>query len=80
MAETEYRARAAELLARSRLEQDPQVAETLEAVAVCFQQLADCPPLAVEFEFPHQGLFARQGSATSDPRGARSSFLRERIC
>jgi hypothetical protein len=41
------------------LERDPEVAETLEAVAECFQQLADSPPLAVEFEFPRTGLFAR---------------------
>ena len=59
MAEKEYRARAAELRAQSNLERDPEVAETLEAVAECFQQLADSPPLAVEFEFPRTGLFAR---------------------
>ena len=57
MAEKDYRARAAELLAQSKLEPDPEVAETLEAVAECFQQLADSPPLAVEFEFLRQGLF-----------------------
>lgn len=56
MAEKEYRARAAELFAQAKLEQDPEVAETLEAVAECFQQLADSPPLAMEFEFPRQGL------------------------
>jgi len=59
MAEKEYRARAAELHEQARLEQDPEVAETLEAVAECFQQLADSPPLALEFEFPRQGLFHR---------------------
>ena len=58
MAEKEYRARAAELRAQSKLERDPEVAETLEAVAECFQQFADSPPLAVEFEFPRTGLFA----------------------
>ena len=44
---------------QSKLEQDPEVAETLEAVAECFQQLADSPPLALEFEFPRDGLFPR---------------------
>ena len=57
MAEKDYRARAAELLAQSKLEPDPAVAETLEAVAECFQQLADSP--ALEFEFLRQGLFLR---------------------
>jgi hypothetical protein len=56
MAEKEYRARAAELFAQAKLEQDPEVAETLEVVAEGFQQLADSPPLAMEFEFPRQGL------------------------
>ena len=57
MAEKDYRARAAELLAQSKLEPDPEVAETLEAVAECFQQLADSP--ALEFEFLRQDLFLR---------------------
>ena len=56
MANKDYRARAAELLARAKLERDPEVAETLEVVAECFQQLADSPPLALEFQFPREGL------------------------
>jgi hypothetical protein len=56
MAAQEYRARAAELLAQSKLERDPEFAETLETVAACFRQLADTPTLPLEFEFPRTGL------------------------
>ena len=59
MAEKEYRARAAELLAQSKLERDPEIAQTLQVVAECFQQLANSPPLALEFEFPRKGLLLR---------------------
>jgi len=59
MAAQEYRARAAELLERSELEQDPEVAETLKTVAACFQQLADAAPLPLEFEFQRSGLFVQ---------------------
>ena len=60
MAATEYGARAAELHAQAKLEQDPEVAEMLETVASCFDQLADTPAIAVEFfEFPRGRLFPR---------------------
>jgi hypothetical protein len=52
MATDDYRARAAELLARSKLERDPEVADLLETIADGFQQLADTPPLPIEFNFP----------------------------
>jgi len=57
MANDHYRARAAEVLAQSKVEQDPEVVAMLEAVAGCFQQLADTPALPVDFEFPRGGLF-----------------------
>jgi hypothetical protein len=38
MAADDYRARAAELLARSKLERDPEVADLLETIARGFQQ------------------------------------------
>jgi hypothetical protein len=56
MAEDQYRARASELLAQSKIEQDPEVAAMLEAVAACFQQLADTPTLPLDFEFPRKGM------------------------
>jgi hypothetical protein len=59
MAEDQYRARATELLAQSKLEQDPEVAAMLEAVGVCFQQLADTPTLSIDFELPRKGMFFR---------------------
>lgn len=57
MAVDQYRARASELLAQSKIEQDPEVAAMLETVAACFQRLADTPALPVEFEFPRKGMF-----------------------
>ena len=57
MAVDQYRARAAELLARSKTEPDEDTAAMLEAVATCFQQLADTPALPVEFEFPRKPVF-----------------------
>jgi len=57
MAEVQYRARASELLAQSKIEQDPEVAAMLEAVAACFQQLADTSTLPIEFELPRKGMF-----------------------
>jgi hypothetical protein len=54
MAVDQYRARAAQLLARSKTEPDEDAAAMLEAVATCFQQLADTPALPVEFEFPRK--------------------------
>ena len=53
----QYRARAAELLARSKTEPDEDTAAMLESVATCFQQLADTPALPVEFEFPRKPVF-----------------------
>jgi hypothetical protein len=41
MANEKYRARAAELLDQSKLEQDPEVAATLATVAECFKALAE---------------------------------------
>jgi len=58
MANNQYRARAAELLAQSMVEQDPEVVAMLETVAACFRQLADTPALPVDFEFPRGGLLA----------------------
>jgi hypothetical protein len=52
MAADDYRARAAELLARSKLERDPEVADLLETIARGFHQLADSPTLPLEFNFP----------------------------
>jgi len=60
MAAQQYRARAAELLAQSELEHDPEVAEILRTVAGCFRQLADAAPLPLEFELPRSGLFLRE--------------------
>ena len=57
MAADEYRARAAELLAQSKLEADRDVAAMLEDIAACFQQLADIPALPVVFEFPRKPMF-----------------------
>ena len=59
MAPDQYRARAAELRAQSKIEQDPEVAAMFEAVAACFQQLADTPTLPIEFELPRKQLFPR---------------------
>jgi len=59
MAQQQYRARAAELLAQSKLEQDPEVAQTLRTVAACFQQLADASTLPLEFDIPRGLLFPR---------------------
>jgi hypothetical protein len=50
----DYRARAAELLAQSRLEPDEDAAAMLEDIATCFQQLADTPALPIVFEFPRK--------------------------
>ena len=57
MAADHYRARAAELLAQSKLEPDGDAAAMLEAVASCFQQLADTPTPPIEFELPRKRLF-----------------------
>jgi len=59
MAPDQYRARAAELLAQARHEQDPEVAAVLEAVAASFQQLADTPAPPVQFEVP-RSLYTRR--------------------
>jgi hypothetical protein len=59
MANDNYRARAAEVLAKSKVEQDPEVVAMLEEVAACFRQLADTPAPPVDFQFPRAGLFAR---------------------
>jgi hypothetical protein len=48
MAADEYRARAAELFARSKLESDPELADLFEDIAGGFQQLADTPALPIE--------------------------------
>jgi hypothetical protein len=56
MATDDYRARAAELLVRSKLERDPEVAELLETIAGAFQQLSDTPALPIEMlNFAPQG-------------------------
>jgi hypothetical protein len=47
MAADHYRARAAELLAQSRLEPDEDAAAMLGDIATCFQQLADTPALPI---------------------------------
>ena len=57
MAVDQYRARAAELRAQSKLEPDEDAAAMLEAIATCFQQLADTPAPPVEFEFPRTPMF-----------------------
>jgi hypothetical protein len=58
MATDQYRARAAELLAQSKLEPDEDTAAMLEAVATCFQQLADTPAPPIDFfELPRKRLF-----------------------
>jgi hypothetical protein len=57
MAQEQYRARAAQLHAQSKLEQDPERAALMENVAACFQQLADTPTLPIEFEFPRERMF-----------------------
>ena len=54
MAVDQYRGRAAELLAQSKLEPDEVAAAMLEAIATCFQQLADTPALPIVFEFPRK--------------------------
>jgi hypothetical protein len=54
MAADDY-ARAAELLARSKVERDPEVAELLETVAGGFQQLADTPTLPIQLNFAPNG-------------------------
>ena len=59
MAPDQYRARAAELRARSKIEQDPEVAAMFEIVAASFQQLADTPTLPIEFELPSNQLYPR---------------------
>ena len=59
MAADQYRARAAELRAQSKLEPDEDAAAMLEAIANCFQQLADTPAPPVEFEFPRKPMFPR---------------------
>jgi hypothetical protein len=53
----DYRARAAELLARSKVERDPEVAELLETIAESFQTLADTPTLPIELNFAPDGKF-----------------------
>ena len=58
MANNQYRARADEILAQSKVEQDPEVVAMLETVVACFRQLADTPALPVDFEFPREGLLA----------------------
>ena len=57
MAAGQYRARAAELRAQSKLEPDEDAAAMLEAIATCFQQLADTPAPPVVFEFPRKPMF-----------------------
>ena len=58
MANEKYRARAAELLDQSKLEQDPEVAATLATVAECFKALADTPTMPLEFfDFPRKNMF-----------------------
>ena len=53
-----YSARAEELLARAKVEQDPEVAEMLECIAAGFQQLADnTPTLPIEFQLTVKGKF-----------------------
>ena len=54
MAVDQYRGRAAELLAQSKLEPDKDAAAMLQAIATCFQQLADTPALPIVFEFPRK--------------------------
>ena len=68
MAADKYRARAAELRAQSKLEPDEDAAAMLEAIATCFQQLADTPALPVVFEFPRRPVFPNYHSeAEPDP-------------
>lgn len=57
MANEQYRARGAELLHKSKLQQDPEVAATLETIAECFKALADTPTLPIEFELPRKHMF-----------------------
>ena len=57
MAVDQYRARAAELRAQSKLEPDEDAAAILKAIATCFQRLADTPAPPVEFEFPRKPMF-----------------------
>jgi hypothetical protein len=57
MAADQYRARAAELRAQSKIEPDEEAAAMLEAIATCFQQLADTPAPPVVFEFPRKPMF-----------------------
>ena len=59
MAQKQYRTRAAELLAQSKLQQNPDIAAFLEGVAACFRQLADTPTLPIVFEFPRKRMFPR---------------------
>ena len=68
MAVDQYRGRAAELLAQSKLEPDEVAAAMLEEIATCFQQLADTPALPVIFEFPRRPVFPNYHSeAEPDP-------------
>jgi hypothetical protein len=51
-----YSARAEELLARAKVEQDPEHAEMLECIAAGFQQLAANTP-TIEFYLTVNGKF-----------------------
>ena len=70
MATDQYRARAAELLAQSKLEPDEDTAAMLEAVATCFQQLADMLIYADErlYLYSEDGVV---GLAEASPAGYR---------
>jgi hypothetical protein len=53
-----YSARAEELLARAKVEQDPELAEMLECIAAGFQQLAaNTPTPSIEFYLTVNGKF-----------------------
>jgi hypothetical protein len=53
-----YSARAEELLARAKVEQDPELAEMLECIAAGFQQLAaNIPTPPIEFHLTANGKF-----------------------
>jgi hypothetical protein len=53
-----YSARAEELLARAKVEQDPEIAEMLECIAAGFRGLADnTPTLPIEFYLTVNGKF-----------------------
>lgn len=50
MGPNSYSARAAELLARAKVEHDPELAAMLESIAAGFQELANnTPTLPIEF-------------------------------